>query len=51
MVMRLSSDSARDKDTIANIVASKQISRTPAVNSFMVLLLFLRASVVDFLFF
>ena len=37
--MPLSFDSARDKDTVANIVPSKKVSRTPAVSSFMVLFL------------
>src|SRR5438270_10714676 len=48
VVMRLSPDSACDKNAIANMIASKQVSRTTAFNRFMVLLLLLRVSIVDF---
>jgi hypothetical protein len=48
--MRLSPDSAGDRNTIANIIASQQIPRA-AFDLFMVLLLLLRASVADFLFY
>jgi len=45
---RLSPDSARTKNAMANIVASQKVTRT-AFDLFMILLLRLRASVVDFL--
>jgi len=39
IVTGLSPDSARDENNGANVAASKKVSRTPAVNSFIVLLL------------
>jgi hypothetical protein len=45
MLMRLLPDSARTKNTIANIIPSQKIART---DLFIVLLLLLRASVPDF---
>jgi len=45
VLMRLSLDSARTKNTIANIVASQKVSRTTAFNRFMILFFLLRASV------
>jgi hypothetical protein len=44
---RLSPDSARTKNAMANIVASQKVTRT-AFDLFMILLLLLRASVPDF---
>jgi hypothetical protein len=49
MLVRLSPDSARTKNTIANIVASQKIDRNAAFDLFMILLLLLCASVPDFL--
>jgi len=48
--VRLSPDSARTKNTMANIIPSQKIGRAAAFDLFMVLLLLLRASVSDFLF-
>jgi hypothetical protein len=48
MLARLSPDSALTKNAMANIVASQKVART-AFDLFMILLLLLRASVVDFL--
>jgi hypothetical protein len=50
ILARLSPDSARTKNTIANIVASQKVSRTTAFNRFMILFLLLRASVPEFSF-
>src|SRR5438477_11760926 len=47
-IVRLSPDSARTKNTMANIVASKNISRT-AFDLFILVTPFLRVSVPDFL--
>ncbi|PYK49984.1 MAG: hypothetical protein DME51_07100 [Verrucomicrobia bacterium] len=46
-IVRLSPDSARTKNTMANIVASKNISRT-AFDLFILVTPFLRVSVPDF---
>jgi hypothetical protein len=48
-LVRLSPDSARTKNTIANMIASQKIGRA-AFNLFMVLLLLLRAGVPGFSF-
>ena len=48
MLVRLSPDSARTKNTMANMVASQKIGRA-TFNLFIVLFLFLRVSVPDFL--
>src|SRR5947207_15196086 len=48
VIVRLSPDSARTKNTMANIVASKNISRT-AFDLFILVTTFLRVSVQDFL--
>src|SRR6266513_345640 len=48
--MCFSRDSACDKNTIANIVARKKVSRATAFNRFMVLFLLLCASIRDFCF-
>src|SRR5207248_9424655 len=48
VIVRLSPDSARTKNTMANIVASKNISRT-AFDLFILVTPFLRVSVPDFL--
>src|SRR6266566_2864007 len=45
ILARLSPDSARTKNTIANIIASQNVSRTTAFNRFMILFFLLRASV------
>jgi hypothetical protein len=45
VLMRLSLDSARTKNTIANIITSQKVSRTTAFNRFMILFFLLRASV------
>ena len=42
-LVRLSPDSARTKNTMANVVASQQVSRAAAFDRFIVLLLLLRA--------
>jgi hypothetical protein len=47
--VRLSPDSARTKNTIANIIASQKIART-AFDLFIVLFLLLRASICGFSF-
>jgi hypothetical protein len=47
MLVRLSPDSARTKNTMANIIPSQKIART-AFDLFIVLFLLLRASVRDF---
>jgi hypothetical protein len=46
--MCLLPDSACEENTSANVAPSEKISRTAAIKGFMVLLLFLCASVVDF---
>jgi hypothetical protein len=48
-LVRLSLDSARTKNTMANIIPSQKIGRAAAFDLFMVLLLLLRASLPDFL--
>src|SRR5580704_8281926 len=48
VVTRLLPDSACDKNTIANIVASQKAGRNTAFNCFMILFLFLRASICGF---
>jgi len=50
ILARLSPDSARTKNTIANIIASQNVSRTTAFNRFMILFFLLRASVPEFSF-
>jgi hypothetical protein len=49
ILVRLSPDSARTKNTMANIIPSQKIGRAAAFDLFMVILLLLRASVSDFL--
>jgi hypothetical protein len=49
-MMRLAPDWACAENTSANVVASQKVSRTTAFKSFMVLLLFLCASVCGFSF-
>src|SRR6266481_9831178 len=50
VVTRLLPGSACDRNTMAKIAVVQKVSRAIAFNRFMVLLLFLRASVVDFCF-
>lgn len=50
ILVRLSPDSARTKNTIANMIASQKIGLTAAFNLFIASFLFLRASVPRFSF-
>jgi len=50
VLVRLSPDSARTKNTMANIIPSQKVSRTAAFNRFMILFFLLRASVPEFSF-
>jgi hypothetical protein len=49
-MMRLSSDSARDENSSANVAASQKVTRTPALDRFMVFLL-MCANVLGFSFY